>query len=332
MSTETLERPEAAAAAPVELDLNPLTPLLGSEVRGLDLRQPLDAATVAALRQALLARKVLFFRDQPISDAEQVRFSRYFGAVTPAHPVTNGISGQQPEIKRNVKSQPEIQRANVFTESEQQLWRAQSRAHRTRGWHTDITFVANPSDITFLRGVQIPPVGGDTAWADLEALYDSLSPALKNFLDPLQAAHARYDAAHGHPPPPRWDGHSNGPFLAIHPLVRVHPETGRKALFASPGFIKYIVGFSDGESAALLNYLTDEVAGRIDLQVRFRWSPHALAVWDNRNTAHWGPVDGRHFSDERIVHRTTVGASHATGPDGFVSRQVVGDPFYTLEE
>lgn len=330
MSTDVLEHPATQQAPKTELRFHPLTPLLGTEVSGIDLREELDAETVAALRQALLARKVLFFRDQPITDADQVRFSRYFGGVTPAHPVTNGISEQQPEIKRNVKSEPEIRRASVFSEAEQQLWRAKSRPHRTRGWHTDITFVANPNDITFLRGVQIPPVGGDTAWADLEALYDSLSPALQRFLDPLQAAHARYDAAHGHPPAPRWDGHTNGPFLAIHPLVRVHPETGRKALFLSPGFIKYIVGFSDGESAALLDYLREELAGRIDLQVRFRWSPNALAVWDNRSTSHWGPVDGRHFSDERIVHRTTVGASHSTGPDGFVSKQVVGDLFYTL--
>lgn len=327
MTTETLEQPSQEEDRKTDLHFNPVTPLIGSEVAGVDLRDELDEPTIRALRQALLERKVLFFRNQPLTDAQQVRLSHYFGGVTPAHPVDNGYTEQQPEIKRNVKSQ---KWQNVFSDAEQQLWRAQSRPHRTRGWHTDITFVANPADISLLRGVQIPAVGGDTLWIDLEALFEDLSPALKNFLEPLQAAHARYDAAHGRPPEPRWDGHSAGPFLAIHPLVRVHPETGRKALFISPGFIKYIVGLSDGESAALLDFLTGEVAGRVDLQVRFRWTPNSLAVWDNRNTSHWGPVDGVHFSDERIVHRTTVGASPATGPYGFVSRQVVGDPFYTL--
>ncbi|KAF1049181.1 TauD/TfdA dioxygenase family protein [Xylophilus sp.] len=331
MSTDVLDRPaQQPAAAPTALRFAPLTPLIGSEVSGIDLRDELDASTVAALRQALVDRKVLFFRDQPITDAEQVRFSRYFGGVTPAHPVTNGISEEQPEVKRNVKSEPEVKRGSSFTEAEAQLWRAQSRPHRARGWHTDITFLANPADFSLLRGVKIPPVGGDTAWADLEALYDSLSPALQRFADTLQVAHARYDAAAGHPPPPRWDGRTSGPFLAIHPLVRVHPESGRKALFVG-GFAKYIVGLSESESDTLLTYFKEELAGRLDLHVRFRWTPDSLAVWDNRSTVHWGPVDGRNFHDERIVHRTTVGASHATGPDGFVSRQVVGEPFYTLD-
>jgi alpha-ketoglutarate-dependent taurine dioxygenase len=325
VTAEILEIAERSQSA--QLSFHPVTPLIGSEVSGIDLRRPLDTAAIAALRQALLERKVLFFRDQPISDQDQIRFSRYFGPVTPAHPVTNGLA-DQPEIKRNVKS---LKRASGFSDVEAQLYKAQSRFSRSRGWHTDITFVANPNDITFLRGIEIPSVGGDTLWADLEALYQSLSPSLRGYLDGLQAVHGRHDAAHGHPPPPRFDGHSTGPFLSIHPLVRVHPETGRKALFLSPGFIKSIVGLNEGESRALIDFLIDELGSRGDLQVRFRWSPNALAVWDNRATSHVGPVDGRHFEAERIVHRTTVGASFPVGPDGFVSKPVTGDLFYALD-
>lgn len=324
MPTDVLDRTEKQQTS--QLQFHPLTPLIGSEVSGIDLRKELDADTVAVLRQGLLERKVLFFRDQPISDLEHIRFSRYFGPITPAHPVTNGLA-DQPEIKRNVKSN---RRESTLDEVQQQLLRAQSRVNRSRGWHTDITFVANPNDITFLRGIEIPAVGGDTLWTDLEALYDGLSPTFKTLVDPLQAVHGRHDAASGYPPPPRFDGHSNGPFLSVHPLVRVHPETGRKTLFLSPGFIKNIVGLSDGESRALIDYLVDELTSRAELQVRFRWSPNALAVWDNRNTSHIGPIDGKHFSDERVVHRTTVGATFPVGPNGFVSRPITGDLFYTL--
>lgn len=314
-----------------ELTFHPVTPVIGAEVTGIDLREELDAETVARLRRKLVKHKVLFFRDQPISDEDHIRFSHYFGGVTPAHPITNGRAGGPVQIMENVKTRLDG-RPSVFDAVQQQHHRAFHKPRAGRGWHTDITFVTNPSDISFLRNVETPDFGGDTGWVNLEALYESFSPAFRQRLDGLKAVHGRDDALRGFPPPPRDDGRPTGPYLSRHPLVRVHPESGRKALFLSPGFIRYIDGYSEGESDALLRFLIEELSARLDLQVRFRWTPNSLAVWDNRATSHWGPIDGQHFTDERIVRRTTVGASVPVGPDGFTSEQITGDLFFTLEE
>jgi alpha-ketoglutarate-dependent sulfate ester dioxygenase len=328
MSAAVIDRVSAGAGAS-SLEITPVTPVIGAEVRGLDLREALDEATIAELRRKLLAHKVLFFRDQPISDQDQIRLSRYFGKITPAHPVTNGLAAQ-PEIMENVKTRQRARQSELDEIQKQEL-RAHSRPRRGRGWHTDITFVANPTSITFLRGIEVPAFGGDTSWINLEALYESLSPLIRELADKLTAVHGRDDARGGFTPPPRFDGHSTGPYLAEHPLVRVHPETGRKGLFLSPGFIRYIVGVNEGESSALIDYLAEELAGRIDLQVRFHWTPNALAVWDNRATSHWGPVDADRFEDERIVRRTTIDPDYTVGPTGFRSRQILGESFYTLD-
>lgn len=320
----TLERPLVAN----DLRFDPVTPLLGAEVSGVDLRQELDTPTVARLREALLRYKVLFFREQPIDDAQQVRFSRYFGAVTPAHPITNGLR-ERPEIKVNTLDESR-QEYRPFRLDAQHPLRPLSRARSGRGWHIDITFVANPAAVTILRGVKIPPHGGDTLFADLEALYGGLSAPLRTFLDGLKAIHVRDDAARGRPPPERFDGRKPGPFASLHPLVRVHPATGRKALFLSGSFVKSIDGLHPSESAVLLDYLNEELAGRADYQVRFRWTRNAIAVWDNRSVSHWGPVDGGRLEGEREVHRTTVGGDLPRGPDGFVSRPLEGELFNTI--
>lgn len=323
MST-TLERPAAAAT----LNVEPTTALIGAEVTGIDLREPLEPGIVAQLREALLEHKVLFFRNQDIDDVQQIRFTRYFGGVTPAHPITNGLA-HLPEIKENrlQDGEPEYR---SFRLSVDHPLRPVSRSRSGRGWHTDITFVANPAAISILRGVEIPSHGGDTAWVDLEALYNSLSPALRTFVDGLKAIHVRDDAANGINHPARFDGRAIGPFASLHPLVRVHPETGRRSLFLSSGFVKAIDGLHPSESAALLDHLNEELAGHLDFQVRFRWTPGALVVWDNRSTSHFGPVDGPHVRAQRIVHRTTVGGDLPKGPDGFVSRPLVGELFNVI--
>jgi taurine dioxygenase len=320
----TLDRPAETSA----LQFHPVTALIGAEVSGIDLRQELDSGTVARLREALLNYKVLFFRDQPIDDVQQIRFTRYFGPVTPAHPVTNGLP-DLPEIKENKLHGGEQEYASFRLDVDHPL-RPVSRARKGRGWHIDITFVANPAAITILRGIEIPPHGGDTAWVDLEALYDGLSAPLKAYVDGLQAIHVRDDAANGVQRPPRYDGRPTGPFAALHPLVRVHPETGRKSLFLSTGFVKAIDELHPSESASLLDYLNEELSGHADYQVRFRWTPNSIAVWDNRATSHFGPIDGPHVKEQRIVHRTTVGGDLPRGPHGFESRPLVGGLFNVI--
>jgi len=308
---------------PTSLQFHPTTPVIGAEVTGVDLREELSPETVASLRAALLKHKVLFFRDQPITPQEQVRFSRYFGPVTPAHPITNGLR-EIPELKVNnlIESRREYASQDVTVD---EPLRSTRRVRTRTGWHIDITFVANPASISLLRGVEIPAFGGDTLFANLEALYEGLSPALRAFLDGLQAIHTRADRD----PEPRFDGRAPGPFAALHPLVRVHPETGKKVLFLS-GFIQAIHGLRAAESSALLDLLNDELSGRADLHVRFRWTKDSLAVWDNRAVAHAGPVDGRFIEGNRIVHRTTIGGDLTRGPDGFESRPLVGELFNTI--
>jgi alpha-ketoglutarate-dependent taurine dioxygenase len=199
------------------------------------------------------------------------------------------------------------------------------RARTRIGWHIDITFVANPAAVSLLRGVEIPQHGGDTLFANLEALYAGLSPALQSFLDGLQAIHVRSD----HEPAPRFDGRAPGPFAALHPLVRVHPETGKKVLFLS-GFIQAIHGLRPRESNALLDFLNDELTGRVDLQIRQRWTQDSIVVWDNRAVTHAGPVDGPLIQGNRVVHRTTVAGELTQGPDGFTSRPLVGELFNSI--
>jgi taurine dioxygenase len=316
------------ARAETKLRLRRLTPVLGAEVTGLDLRRELAPDSVAAVRKALLEHKVLVFRDQAIDDVQQISFSRRFGAVTPAHPIKNGLH-DAPEIMENVLTAQRDEYAGFDISVEHPL-RPVVRPRARVGWHIDITFVANPTAITFLRGVDIPEVGGDTLFVNLEALYDSLSPSLQAWIDTLQAIHVRDDAAVGRPPADRFDGRPTGPFAALHPLVRVHPETGGKHLFLAPAFAKAIHGLRPRESAALLDLLTGELEGRADLHARVRWSAGDLVVWDNRAVAHAGPLDPKFIAGERIVHRTTVEGDLPKGPDGFTSRVLVGEPFNTI--
>lgn len=302
----------------------PLTPVTGAEVQGVNLADDLEPAVLAQLREALVRYKVLVFRDQPMDDERQVALTNAFGGATPAHPIVDGLP-ECPAVLRTVLSADRPKLAEAVIDIDDPFRGAVTRRLRTE-WHIDSTFVANPNAITILRGVQIPPAGGDTLFASLEALYDGLSPSLRDYLDTLQVIHSRYDR----PPKRRLDGRSAGPFVALHPLVTVHPESGRRSVFVSSVFMHAIRGLKPRESAALLDFLLDELAGRDEIHARVHWDQDMLVMWDNRSTAHAGPVDGLLFDDERIVHRTTVVGGLPSGPDGFVSRALLGDLFETI--
>lgn len=305
-----------------EISFRPLTPVIGADVEGVDLAVDLQPAVVARLRDSLLRYKVLVFRDQPMNDARQVALTDVLGGATAAHPIANGLR-DAPAVLRTVLS--EDRHELVESEVGHPLGGTVPRRLRTE-WHIDITFVANPTAITILRGVEIPPTGGDTLFANLEALYAGLSPSLRGYLDTLKAIHSRHNPS----PSPRFDGRSAGPFVALHPLVRVHPETGARSLFVSSVFMQGIRGLKSRESTALLDFLLDELAGRDEIHARVRWDQDTLVMWDNRAVAHAGPVDGLMFEEERIVHRTTVVGDLPCGPDGFVSRALMGDLFEAL--
>lgn len=305
----------------------PVTALIGVDVTGVDLHDPPDPPTVARLCVALLRCQVLFFRDQPIDDGKHIRFTRYFGPVTPLIPSSTGSSpardhGQQAARRRS--------RVSAISLAGPSSAAAASRpAPATVGIETSRSWQI-PPQAPFLRGVEISAHGSDTIRTDLDALYDGLSPKLRQFLDGLQAIHVRDDAANGNPPPPRLDGCSAGPFASPHPLARAHPATGRRLLFPGTGFITAIDGLSPNENANLLDHPNAEPSGHAVYQVRLRCSPIAMAVWHDRNVSHFGRVDGPRVRDQRTVHRTTGGGGVRVGPGGSRSRLLAGELFIVI--
>jgi alpha-ketoglutarate-dependent taurine dioxygenase len=306
-----------ANATTPRLAVLPATSVIGAHVEGIDLRRPLHPETVAELSDALTRWKVLFFRDQPISYDEQMAFARNFGELTPAHPIHRGHD-DKPEI-----FVVEAQAAKAQFGHGQEQPRFAPPRRTGPGWHTDITFVANPALASILRGAVIPPYGGDTLWTNLVVAYEELSAPVRDLVDHLQAVHrwhgyngetrAGYDASQ---PPP----------AAVHPVVRVHPETGERALFVNPVFTQYIVGLTDRENRQILDLLFDQIA-RPEFTVRFRWETDSLAFWDNRATAHLGPVDLASIEFDRRVERVTITGDLPVGPDGFESVTLQGDLF-----
>lgn len=324
MSNVTALRPDGAADrfSYRHITVDPVTPTIGAEISGVDLRRPIDAETAADIQQALHDWRVVFFRDQDISNDQLKAFGRAFGPLTPAHPISEGLE-DHPEIWERSVAEYRARRARNETAPP-----GREPPRDYKGWHIDITFVANPNRYSILHGVEIPPYGGDTLFANLIAAYEGLSAPIRSLIDGLQAVHrtSAYDSAGTKP---RRDGRSTGPFVSLHPLVRVHPETGEKLLFLNPGTISHIVGLKEPESKALLDLLFYE-ATRPEYQVRFHWQPKSLVVWDNQAVAHAGPIDYAQFDLPRSVRRITVAGDLTRGPDGFVSQPLEGELFNVL--
>ncbi|MCE7795390.1 TauD/TfdA family dioxygenase [Sphingobium sufflavum] len=304
------------------LAVTPLTPTIGAEIDGIDLSQPITPAQAADIQRALHDWRVVFFRDQRIDNDQLKAFGRAFGPLTPAHPIAEGLE-DHPEIWER-----SVEEYRTRRERAESAPPGRQPPRDYKGWHIDITFVANPNRYSILYGVQIPPYGGDTLFANLVEAYRGLSPAIQRLVDGLQAVHrtSSYDLNGGKV---RRDGRSTGPFVAIHPLVRVHPETGEKLLFLNPGTVSHIVGLKEPESQALLDLLFYEVT-RPEYQVRFHWRQHSLVVWDNQSVAHAGPIDYAQFDLPRAVRRITVAGDLTEGPDGFRSRAIEGELFNVL--
>jgi taurine dioxygenase len=284
--------PIAAADAPdyAGLTVTPVSTVLGAEISGLDLRQPLTAEVVAAIRAALLRHKVVFFRDQDIGHEDHVRFGRYFGELE-GHPVTSHVPGF-PEILHIEAADGMKLREEIVP-----LVRVANK------WHTDVTFRAAPSMGGVLRMRDMPPLGGDTLFADTAAIYRDLPQALKDKLATLTAEHDilqsygyRVDEAK------RQELRAAYP-LMVHPVIRTHPETGDKHLFVNKVFTTRILGLPEEEAKTLLADLLDRVKTP-EYQVRFRWTPNAIVFWDNRATQHYAILD--YWPQERIVERVTI--------------------------
>ena len=294
----------------VRLDVRPTSGHLGAEIHDVDLGRPLDDGTIAAIRAELLRWKVVFFRDQTIGPAEQIAFGRRFGDVTPAHPTLPAAIPEHPEIL-------------VLDSQEAQALGGTEIASL---WHTDVTFVPNPPMGVILRGVEIPPYGGDTQWLNLAVAYERLSQPIKDMIDGLHAVHEnRINVKRGELTSEYERRFRSQDLRSIHPLVRVHPETGERILFVNPNFTSHVVELSRQESRHLLAMLYEHMADH-EFTTRFRWEPGSIAFWDNRATAHIVPTDVPQDM-RRTVHRITLAGDVPVGVGGESSYPLEGDAF-----
>ncbi|MFD3438885.1 TauD/TfdA dioxygenase family protein [Streptomyces sp. NPDC058685] len=274
---------------------------IGAEILGVDISGELDPAITAEINAALLEHKALFFRDQELDDAAQIRFASLFGELTTAHPTVPSVDG----------------RPNILPVDGDEGIRANQ-------WHTDVTFVRTPPKASTLRSLVVPPYGGNTLIANSAAAYRDLPEALRELADRLWAVHTNaYDYAE---PKSEKAAEHRRQFVSTkyrteHPVVRVHPESGERGLFIG-GFAQSLVGLSPSESRDILRILQAYVT-RPENVVRWTWAPGDLVLFDNRITQHYAPDD---YGDlPRLLHRVTVAGDVPVGIDGTASRIVEGD-------
>ena len=278
----------------LSLDLERLEPTIGARVHGVDLARATDDQ-VRAIRAALAEHKVLFFAGQhDLHPDGQIALGRRLGEVTESHPVVPGVDRDHPEIYALDSA------TGGFADV----------------WHSDVTFVRRPPLGSVLRAVVLPPTGGDTQWADLELAYRSLSEPVQRLADQLVAVHdgtrefGYYIAQREERT--TWEGEEYRALVPVeHPVVRVHPETGRKGLFVNPGFTSHITDVSDAESRSLLDLFYAHIT-KPEHIVRHRWSVGDVAMWDNRSTVHYA---NRDYGDtRRVMHRITLRGDAPVGP------------------
>jgi taurine dioxygenase len=304
------------------IQISPLAGRIGAEITGVELAKPPAPEIVEAIKSALLAHRVIFFRDQRIGHREHVTFARHFGELTRADPHRDAGDPQFPEIL-TIDPRPDEQR---YGKDFEQRYRRRRIAHYS-GWHIDNSMVVNPPAGSILRAETVPAYGGDTQWTNLVAAYQGLSPALQELADGLRAEH-RFLAGfqmldHDDEVAEIVAMNNATPLIAVHPLVRVIPETGEKALFISPSTTSRILGLSTAESRCLLDLLCEQII-RDEYRVRFRWAPGSVAFWDNRTTAHLAALDHDHLDSPRRLYRVTLVGQRPVGPDGAPSEAIAG--------
>lgn len=268
-------------------EIVPMNPVIGAEIHGLDLSKPLGERTVAGLKQALLDHQVIFFRGQELDPDSHMRLAGIFGELEPPHP-----------IFPKIESHPQI----AVLENDE------NRPPETNIWHTDVTWRDKPPLGSVLYGAEIPASGGDTMWASMTALYEALSPSMQKMLEGLRAVHSIAVFANSGNYETSQDAEKMMEVLKLyppqsHPVIRTHPETGKKALFVNATFTTRIEGLPLDESAAILKFLAEKVKTP-EFQVRFKWEKGSVAIWDNRATQHYAVAD--YYPQYRRMHRITI--------------------------
>jgi alpha-ketoglutarate-dependent taurine dioxygenase len=268
------------------LEIRPLAGAIGAEIAGVDLAGALGADTVAAIRRAWLDHLVIFFRGQRLAPGQLLALARRFGEPV-EYPFLKGLDGF-PEVTPVVKLEHE-------------------RVNFGGLWHSDTAYLDTPPMGTMLLAREVPPYGGDTLFANMYLAYEALSPGMRRLLDGLVAVNSsakadvtktREDRLRDAARPD-----ARAEYVAAHPVVRTHPETGRKALYVNGGHTVRLDGMSEAESAPLLEFLFAHLA-RPEFTCRFRWEEGSLAFWDNRCAQH-NPINDYH-GFRRVMHRITL--------------------------
>ena len=268
--------------------INKLTPNIGAEIVGTNLFDNLTKTVCDKIYEVLIENKVIFIRNQEITNDQHIKFAKSFGKIEPPHPVYPHVD-QYPEIvllENDEKSPPD-----------------------TDVWHTDVTFKPNPPFASILHSKIIPPYGGDTLWSCQSSIYEALPSEIKKYLKNLKAVHDMGDfrntytnnepigAAHK-----LNEGHKKFG-SSIHPIVKTHPITNNNYIYINPGFTTHIVGLNATDSSSLLNYLFNFM-NKPEFQIRFKWTNNTLAMWDNRCTMHY--AIGDYMPNKRTMHRVTI--------------------------
>jgi taurine dioxygenase len=267
--------------------ITPLTPVIGAEVDGVSLAEPLDPTTVVAVRRALLEHIVLFFRDQDITPQQQLAFTEQFA------PVMLPMMDAKSDMPEGITLLDQIN----------------ADGYGSVRWHADATFLPEPPLGAVLRAQQVTESGGDTSWASMYAAYEALSPAMQRFLDGLTAVHTNEILNESLKKLPQVVRRDTGVVRTVHPVVRVHPETGRKALYVGVNFTLKIVELTEAESENLLAFLYHHVDAP-EFRCTFHWEPNSVAMWDNRASQHKAPSD---FRTRRIMVRCMMQGDRPAG-------------------
>lgn len=289
------------------IQVEPISGACGCEISGVDLREPLGAETLAEVMKAFEHFLVIVFRDQDLTPEQHKAFSRYFGPITelPQAPTYDGHADMQ-EVRREAH-EPE----NVVPSFE--------------NFHTDSPFLPRPPLCVVMRALDAPRYGGDTAFSNAYLVYERLSDGMKALLDGLEVVYSGRDiwAKNEKLPPDKrlrlreTHGFSEDELESVHPAVRVHPVTGRKAIFATTAYFKRFVGWSEEESRALLSYLQG-LAQQLHYHCRVKWRKDTLLVWDNRFLLHRGVHD--FIYERRHLIRTTVMGERPLGVKDLAGR------------
>ena len=275
------KRAELAGIKFDRIEAKPVSPTIGAVISGVDLREPLDHHTFAELERALHAFKVIFFRDQPITIQQQLEFAERFGELE-EHPFLPPKDGHG-EVIRFEKDEDTVGVENI--------------------WHSDVSWREVPSLGSVLHAVDVPEVGGDTLWSDMEAAYQGLPNEVRERIDELKALHD-FTNSFGHFLDAEQLVEKQKEFPAVeHPVVRTHATTGRKSLYVNAVFTSHLVGIPEDESAELLRFLFRQ-ASYPEYQCRFRWEKDSVAFWDNRQCQHYAAND--YWPQRRVMERVTI--------------------------